>query len=161
MGKAKKAREAEAKRKAKQKKITLAAICVSVTVVAAVLIIFSTQFSGIKANAENILDLTNLSVTMLSAEVTKIETIPEKYRDKTIKMSGPYYAVFNEKSGSYRHYVAVKEPDPCCPIQGLEFIFPGGADYPADGTIIEVTGVFKVDYPHYYLETAGTFNIIG
>jgi len=155
MGKAKKAREAEALKKAKQKKITVTAICASVTVVIAVLIIFNLQASGIKTNSDGLLDLTKLSVIMLSAEIDKIEKIPEKYRDKTIKMSGPHYAVYNEKLGRYRHYVAVKEVDSCCPVQGLEFVLPDDADYPEDRTKIEVTGVFKVDYPYYYLKTDG------
>ena len=84
-------------------------------------------------------DLTRLSVTMMYAEVDNIVKNPEDYIGKTIKMSGPYYAVYNA-ADRYRHFVAVEEADACC-MRGLEFEYP--EDSLEEKTRIEVTGIYS------------------
>ena len=90
-------------------------------------------------------DLTVLSSTMVYAEVNNILSNPDEYMGKTIKISGPYYASFYDKTGSYYHYVIVEDVAACC-AQGLEFVWNGEHDYPGDypeeRTKIEVIGLF-------------------
>jgi len=103
-------------------------------------------------------DLTLLSSTMVYAEVYNIMTNPDNYMGKTIKMKGPYYASYYEKTELYYHYVVVEDATACCQ-QGLEFIWKGEhkypADYPEDKTKIEVTGVFgsydELGKTYYYI----------
>ena len=164
MGKRRKALQAEAVKKAKRKKIIIAAVCASAVVITA-LIILSTLQSGIKTDEDGILDLTPLSVTMLSAEVNRITTRPDDYIGRTIKMSGIYYAVY-DGLGDYQHIVAVQETDSCCLPQGLEFILRGDYiypdDYPENGTRIEIIGVYSRDEgiaSPYYL-AANDINVL-
>ena len=156
MSKNKKARRAEAMKKAKQKKMIVAAICISAAVVFAALIIFISLQSGVRSDADGILDLTRSSMTMLLSQVNRIAENPNNYIDQTIKMNGLYYAVYNERFGRIQHYIAAREPDPCCPLEGFEFISNGGLIYPDNTKRIEVTGVFtsyeEFGQIYYYLE---------
>lgn len=90
-------------------------------------------------------DLTKLSSTMVYAEVFNIMSSPDDYMGKTVRMSGPYYASYYDKTDQYYHYVVVEDATSCC-AQGLEFIWNGDHAYPDDfpdeATKIEVTGVF-------------------
>ncbi|MDR0293228.1 MAG: hypothetical protein LBH95_03645 [Oscillospiraceae bacterium] len=103
-------------------------------------------------------DLTVLSSVMVYAEVYNIMTRPEDYMGKTIKMSGLYYASYYDKTGLYYHYVVIEDATACCQ-QGMEFIWNGRhsypEDYPADETIVEMSGVFgryeELGQTYYYL----------
>jgi hypothetical protein len=103
-------------------------------------------------------DLTLLNSAMVYAEVFNIVESPDKYMGKTIKMSGPYYASYFDETDAYYHYVIVEDASACC-SQGLEFIWNGThnypADYPADGEKIEVVGEFKS-----YVELGQTYYYI-
>ena len=103
-------------------------------------------------------DLTALNSTMVYGEIYNILTNANKYKGKTIKMNGPYYAYCNEK-GIYQHLIIIEDASACCQ-QGLEFrwngehIYPD--DYPEDNARVEVTGVFgtykEKGETYYYLE---------
>jgi len=158
MGKRRKARQAEAMKRAKRKKIIFAAVCAAAVLITALIIFGSLRLSGTRTDEDGALDLTRLSLTMLSAEVNRITARPDNYIGQTIKMSGPYYAVYNNGLGHYQHFVAVKEVDSCCPFEGLEFIWNGDVSreaYPEPSTNVEVTGVFKayeeLGQTYYYL----------
>jgi len=161
MGKNKKALKAEAMKKARQKKIIAAAACISITAVIAASVIFILlQSSGIRANADGVVDLTSLSFTMKAAEINRITTRPNIYLGKTIKLDGFYYTEYDSRLERSHHYVVIQQVDPCCPILGLEFICSGDRiypdDYPAEWSEIEVAGVYgsyeEFGYPYFYLD---------
>ena len=91
------------------------------------------------------IDLTKLSGTLVYAEVYNMTNSPEDYIGKTIKMSGTYNASFYEPTQQYYHAVIIQDAAACC-ASGLEFQWSGKHtypdDYPENGTIVEVTGVF-------------------
>ena len=110
------------------------------------------------------IDLTVLSATVLSAELMNIIINSEDYLGKTIRVSGTYYNLFFEQTGSYYHYVITKAGDECCQ-EGMEFrlsgdpVFPD--DFPRMRTIIEVEGVFstyeELGREYYYLAVDDIF----
>jgi hypothetical protein len=158
MGKNKKARREEAIKKAKQKKIIIAVIVVLIIGITAALIISNLfQSSGGRTNGSRILDFTRLSETIVIAEMIRIAERPDSYLDRTIKASGVYNIVYDERLGRYRHFIMVVEPDICCPKREFELIWNGDfSDFPEDKTEIEVVGVFKKyeegRQTYYYLE---------
>ncbi|MDR0221101.1 MAG: hypothetical protein LBI54_06845 [Lachnospiraceae bacterium] len=103
-------------------------------------------------------DLTEMSSTMVYAEVYNITNNPDKYMGKTIRMSGPYQPSYFDETGLYYHYVIVEDAAACC-ASGLEFVWSGEHvfpdDYPAVQAKIEVTGVFgsydELGVTYYYL----------
>ncbi|MDR0221261.1 MAG: hypothetical protein LBI54_07660 [Lachnospiraceae bacterium] len=103
-------------------------------------------------------DLTEMSSTMVYAEVYNITNNPANYIGKTIRMSGPYQSSYYDETGLYYHYVVVEDAAACC-AQGLEFIWNGEhafpEDYPQLQAKIEVTGVFgsydELGITYYYL----------
>jgi len=120
--------------------------------------------AGAKRGAD--VDLTEMSSTMVYAEVYNIMTNPDEYMGKTIKMSGLYYASYYDLTDLYYHYVVVEDATACC-AQGLEFVWDGEHaypdDYPEEQTNIEVAGVFG-SYDElgrtYYFITVGEINVI-
>jgi hypothetical protein len=104
-------------------------------------------------------DLTQLSSTMVYAEVFNIMSNPDFYMGKTIKVNGPYYPLYYEDTELYYHFVIVEDATECCQ-QGLEFSWDGEhaypADYPQADTDIEVVGIFdsyeELGETFYYLK---------
>lgn len=117
--------------------------------------------AAVTAN-EDIIDLTQLSSTMVYAEVYNITVNPEDYLGKTIKMRGLYYSDYYAELDNQYHYVMILDATACCP-EGFEFIWSGGRSYPDDypdvETEIEVTGVFESyeeeGFTYYYIATDG------
>ena len=117
-----------------------------------------------RASSKVDIDLTKLSSTVLSAELMNIIVNSEDYLGKTIRVSGTYYNLFFEQTGSYYHYVITKAGDECCQ-EGIEFrlsgdpVFPD--DFPRMRTIIEVEGVFstyeELGREYYYLAVDNIF----
>ena len=92
------------------------------------------------------IDLSELSRIMVQAEFQNIHTNWEENVGKTIRVNGLYYSLFWEQTGLHYHYVMIAEGDDCCPRTGFEFKLVGDSvfpdDYPAQYTMIEVTGIF-------------------
>ncbi len=90
-------------------------------------------------------DLTVLSSTMVYSEVYNIMVNPNSYVGKTIKMRGSYSGFYDEASGNYYFACIIQDATACC-SQGIEFVLTDDysypEDYPEDGDIITVTGVF-------------------
>lgn len=99
-----------------------------------------------KENNDNLVDLTVLSSTMVYAEVYNMMSYPEDYLGKTIKMIGLYYPGYFEQTDKTYHFAVIADAAACC-SQGIEFIWNGEHkypdDYPEEGSIIEITGIFK------------------
>lgn len=116
------------------------------------------QSAGGKADSKPDVDLTSLSSTMVYAEVYNMMNEPNRYMGKTVKVRGQYYANYFEDAKQYYHFIVVADATACCQ-QGLEFIWSGEHtypdDYPEDGTLIEVTGVYgsykELGETYYYL----------
>ena len=93
-------------------------------------------------------DLRTLSTTMAEAEFRNITANSDDYVGKTISASGELFSVFIDSFDRYFRYIGITEGDDlCCPPEGFEIRLSGDHvvddDYPAAGTIIEVTGVLS------------------
>jgi len=98
-------------------------------------------------SAEGIdIDLTELSATMVYAEVYNMMTSPESYVGKTVKMGGTFASYHDEASGNDYFACIVADATACC-AQGIEFTLKGDYsypdDYPEEGGDICVVGVFE------------------
>lgn len=89
------------------------------------------------------LDLTELSSTMVYAEVYTIMVDPESYFGKNIKMKGNLAVYEDFETGEYTFAVVIADATACC-SQGLEFVLEGDytypQDYPEKGSEITVIG---------------------
>ncbi len=91
------------------------------------------------------LDLTQLSKTMVYAEVYNIMVNPEDYVGKTVRMNGDYYIYTDDTTGQQYFYCVIRDATACC-AQGIEFVltddykFP--EDYPEEGAFVTVSGRF-------------------
>lgn len=97
-------------------------------------------------------DLTQLSSTMVYAEVFNMLVSPESYEGKTIKMRGNfnyYQAMTVEGKMMDRLFYAcsIADATACC-AQGLEFELAGNKkfpdEYPPRGSEITVVGTFEI-----------------
>lgn len=91
-------------------------------------------------------DMTQLSSTMIYAEVYSMMTNSKEYLGKKIRMRGDYSYFYDKHSGNYYFACLIRDATACC-AQGIEFVlsdaykFPD--DYPASGDEITVTGTFE------------------
>lgn len=97
-------------------------------------------------NTEGIdVDLTQLSSTMVYAEVYNMMVSPENYIGKTVKMSGAFSAYHDEATDNYYFACIIMDATACC-SQGIEFALADDLTYPDDypelGADICVIGVY-------------------
>ena len=108
------------------------------------------------------LDLTALSSTMIYAEVYNMTTAPDEYIGKRVKIKG----IFASEPGDGRYYFACIIPDAtaCC-SQGIEFVLKDGRkypdEYPEEGSVITVTGVFGTYFEGQYMYCQLTDAVLG
>jgi hypothetical protein len=112
-------------------------------------------------------DLTDLSSTMVFAEVSNIMYFPEEYIGKTVKINGLYNSWYFEPTDTYYSHVIIEDALACC-SSGLEFTlgenyaFP--EDYPQNDTRIEITGVFdsydELGLTYYHIK-ADSMTVVG
>lgn len=108
------------------------------------------DFMAALANDGYDIDLTTLGSNMMYGQVFDMMNDPDKYMDKTVRVTGNFN-YYQDPAG--KQYFAVFIPDAaaCC-AQGMEFILADTSavypdDYPEDGELITVTGNFS-----YYTE---------
>lgn len=87
-------------------------------------------------------DLTNMSSTMIYAEVFNMLIEPEKYENKRVKMKG-FFTIYNEGSNDEVYSVIVPDATACCQ-QGIEFFYDFKDNKPVANSEITVTGIFNV-----------------
>lgn len=104
--------------------------------------------SGIYAGMEADLDLTQLSSTVVYAEVYNMLVTPENYTDKIVRMTGEYQEYIDEQTGELYHSCVIYDALACCQ-QGVEFVLTDG-DYPEEGTTITVVGRYETYTTPYY-----------
>ena len=108
--------------------------------------IASTQETKKSQNGKVVdIDLTQMSSTMVYAEVYNMMVDPQAYEGKKIKLGGSYYAEFFEETGKYYHFIVIDDATSCCQ-QGMEFLRNGEYsypdDYPESDAQIEIAGTF-------------------
>lgn len=100
-------------------------------------------------------DLTELSSSMVYAEVYDMVYNPDDYVGKTVRAKGPFSYFKDEATGKEYFAVLISDATACC-SQGIEFVLDGDytypQDYPAVDTEITVNGVFN-----YYKENGFTY----
>lgn len=89
------------------------------------------------------IDLTELSSTMVFAEVSNMMMQPDDYLGKTIRMRGIFTTYQDPQTGQVYCGVLVQDATACC-AQGFDIVMPQEArypeDYPADTSEITVRG---------------------
>lgn len=79
-------------------------------------------------------DLSNMNYNMISAITFEMLVEPEKYTDKSVKISGQFYSEVYE--GKRYYSVIIWDATLCCPA-GLDFIPPEGFEFPQDFPALE------------------------
>ena len=111
-------------------------------------------------------DLTAISGILVYSEVYNMMSTPENYMGKKIKMEGIYTIYFND-SYSVRYDACIVQDATACCATGIEFElsdelkFP--EDYPEEGDIITVEGIFDTydegSYTYCTLRNASLLNV--
>ncbi len=111
-------------------------------------------------------DLTAISGILVYSEVYNMMSTPENYMGKKIKMEGIYTIYFND-SYSVRYDACIVQDATACCATGIEFElsdelkFPD--DYPEEGDIITVEGIFDTyeegSYTYCTLRNASLLNV--
>jgi hypothetical protein len=87
-------------------------------------------------------DLTQMSATMVFAEVSSILYMPDDYVGKVIRMEGTAVSSTDPETGVVYHAVIIQDATACC-ASGLEYLLAEG-EYPPDETEVTVTGEFEL-----------------
>lgn len=88
-------------------------------------------------------DLTTMSSTMVYSEVLNMMQNPSEYKDKIVKMKGPYSPYYDKATNTAYYNVIIKDATACC-SSGIEFLLANGK-YPTMAECPElcVVGKFK------------------
>jgi uncharacterized membrane protein YcgQ (UPF0703/DUF1980 family) len=101
--------------------------------------------TGYATSDEIDIDLTAMSGTMVYSEVYNMTSYPEEYIGKRVKMNGIFDVYYDEESGINYFACIIQDATACC-AQGVEFepldSYSYPEDYPEDGDIVVVEGVF-------------------
>lgn len=92
-------------------------------------------------------DLTQMNSDMVYATVYQMMVAPEEYEGKTFRISGNFYATYDEAKQKYYFYCIIQDATACC-AQGMEFIWEDGShiypdEYPDDNEEVIVEGTFE------------------
>ncbi|MCR5432150.1 MAG: hypothetical protein K6E95_06295 [Lachnospiraceae bacterium] len=104
------------------------------------------------------IDLTEMSSTMVYAEVYFMMVYPDRYIGKKIKADGLFATYHDEVLDKMYYACIVKDATECC-AQGLEFALKEEKKYPEEfpkeGEDVCVTGIFDT-----YVEGDGTYAVL-
>lgn len=130
------------------KKILLAVVCIFICVV---LMSFGRESDNVIEQKIDV-DLTQLSSTMVYAQVFDMLVSPDTYQGKTIKMRGNF-TQYEAPEGSpvlnpgQQYFACVITDALACCSQGIDFELKGNPSYPEDypelGSEITVVGTFQ------------------
>jgi len=101
------------------------------------------------------LDLTKFSGSMIYAKVNDMVSSPEKYKGKTVKMSG-LFSVYEDTANNHVYYSCIIPDATACCQQGIEFVLSDTSlkypdDYPEIGSAITIAGVYGTYYEGTYM----------
>ena len=93
------------------------------------------------------LDLTQLSGTMVYAEVFNMRYEPEDYYGKVIRIQGLFSAYTNPLTGDYYYNCIIPDATACC-AQGIQFFLADETltypeDFPENGDTVTVWGTYE------------------
>ena len=98
------------------------------------------------SSGEYDVDLTQLSSSMVYAQVNDMFVNPDQYVGKSVRANGTFDYFKDDKTGNEYFSVVIKDATACC-AQGIEFVLDGDytypKDYPAQNAEITVTGNFN------------------
>ena len=89
-------------------------------------------------------DLSEMSSTMVYAQVYDMVSAPDSYDGKSVRAKGEFSYFKDDVTGNEYFAVLIKDATACC-AQGIEFVLDGKKypdDYPKEGTEILVSGTF-------------------
>lgn len=118
----------------------LLALCLALTLAACSGDAAPQQSQGVEVDV----DLTQLSSTLVYAEVYNMSIKPQDYAGKTVRMQGNlvYQVVNGQPSPDYMACL-ISDATACC-AQGIEFVLAQPLeDYPELGSMVTVTGVLS------------------
>ena len=96
-----------------------------------------------RAAADGIdVDLTQMSATMVYAEVSNVTYCPDDYVGKVVRMTGKTVTIDDEATGQTYYAIIVPDATACC-AQGIEYLLADGA-YPEPEREATVTGEFEL-----------------
>lgn len=119
--------------------VSLLALCLALSLAACGGDAAPRQSQGVDADV----DLTQLSSTLVYAEVYNMASNPQSYVGKTVRMKGNlvYQVVDGQPNPDYMACL-ISDATACC-AQGVEFVLAQPpAQYPELGSTVTVTGVF-------------------
>ena len=91
------------------------------------------------------IDLPSMSATMVYSQVYDMIVDPDAYMGKVVRMEGVYTVYNSEETGNHYTSCIIQDATACC-AQGMEFVLTDNysypEDYPEEGDIVEVVGVF-------------------
>ncbi len=88
-------------------------------------------------------DLSRMSATMAYAQLYNIFLEQENHVGQTMRLRGQYVPMRDEGNQAKYHFIMVYDNAACCQL-GLEFLWTNPTAYPADYSLIELTGVFDI-----------------
>ena len=101
----------------------------------------SGNYSGIDV------DFTEFGMTMAMGKFFEVFTNSSEYLDQIMRVRGEYFSMFFQETGQRHHFITLIPGDDCCRM-GFEFMVSGEKsfpeDFPAEGMVIEITGVLSV-----------------
>lgn len=114
------------------------------------------QLAAAGFSARPDIDLTKDTAEMIYAAMFQFGADPDHYTGKTVRISGKYHALFDDRTGKYYHYCLVEDAAACC-VRGIEFVWEQADrvypdDYPKENAPITVEGTFST-YKEEGIET--------
>lgn len=114
------------------------------------------QLAAAGFSARPDMDLTKDTAEMIYAAMFQFGADPDHYTGKTVRISGKYHALFDDRTGKYYHYCLVEDAAACC-VRGIEFVWEQADrvypdDYPKENVPITVEGTFST-YKEEGIET--------
>ncbi|MCL2198409.1 MAG: hypothetical protein FWB80_05760 [Defluviitaleaceae bacterium] len=102
------------------------------------------------------IDMTQMSVTMVSAQAAQLEFNPTAHLGQVVRIRGSHYTFYWEMFQANIHYIVLDLTVGCCGA-AFEFILSDElietVGYPPHGAIIEIVGTYK-----YYEVANETFH---
>ena len=143
------ARKAKAAREKKKKMIMTWAWVAAIVVLGIFLFVSmrSDSHEGRSVVDETVdIDFAAMSGTMVYAALLNMMRRANDHVGQSFRIRGTYHSFFWDVTGSYHHYVVVQDQTGCCPHhmefrRSGDYTFPD--DYPAQGVIIEMAGIFS------------------